>query len=80
MATELRNETDWEFTDISSETERVYVFPNGQTYRVDHPLALHVSDSGGHRIFDGEHCHYVQPREGWAIRWRVRDGAPHFVK
>jgi len=77
---EFKNQSALDFNDISSEAERVYTFPNGQTYRVDHPERLHVSDSGGHRLFDGEHCHYVQPKEGWAIRWRVKDNEPHFVK
>ncbi len=77
--TSFNNETDMDFTDISSERERVYTFPTGKTYQIDHPEQLHVSSSGGHRIFDGTHSHYIQPKEGWAIRWRVKEGFPNFV-
>ncbi len=38
--TALRNETDLEFTDISSEAERVYTFPTGQTRRMESVLAV----------------------------------------
>ena len=75
------NETDLEFSDISSETEREYTFPNGKTYHIGNPLFLNVSPSGGHRLYDeNQYCHYVQPKEGWAIKWKVREGAPNFVK
>lgn len=76
----FRNQSSLTFTDISSEAERIYTFPNGRTYRVANPEQLHVSDSGGHRLFDGTYCYYIQPKEGWVIRWLVKDGQPHFVK
>lgn len=75
VLTDFRNESGLKFTDISTEEFREYSFG----YRIDHPLWLHVSGSGGHRIFNGEHCYYVQPEKGWAISWLVRDGEPHFV-
>jgi len=45
------------------------------------PLYLHVSASGGHRIYsDAGYCWYVQPKEGWYIKWIPREGKPSFVK
>ncbi len=76
---EFNNGTDLEFVDISAERERVYVFPTGLTYTVDHPAWLNVSARGGHRVYDGKYSHYIQTREGWAIRWRTKEGQPNFV-
>jgi hypothetical protein len=75
------NETELEFDDISSETEREYIFPNGQRLWIGNPLYLNVSASGGHRLYteDGW-CWYVQPKESWGIKWKVKEGEPHFVK
>lgn len=77
---ELRNETDHEFIDISSELWRRYDFADGDEVLIELPLCLSVSASGGARILDTEGlCHYVP--EGWIhLEWRVREGAPHFVK
>lgn len=71
---------DW--TDISSEDYRKYIFPTGREIFIQKPLKLLVTDSGGHRIFsavDGGMCFYINP--GWiAIEWKVGKGQPHFVK
>ncbi len=76
----FQNESNLVFTDISSEAYREYIFPSGGTYRVENPQFLHVSSSGEHRIFDGVFSHYIQPVEGWVIRWLAKPGCPHFVK
>ncbi len=76
---EFNNGSEYNFVDISMEVERIYTFPTGQTYWVGHPKYLHVSENGGHRIFDGNFCHYIQAKEGWAIRWQVEEGEFHFV-
>lgn len=75
------NESALVFDDISSEAFREYVFPNGTKYRIESPILLNVSASGGHRLYakDGM-SHYVQPREGWAIRWKSLPDQPNFVK
>ena len=79
--TEFRNESSYIFADISSEKEREYNFPNGQKLKIKNPLRLSVSESGGHRLFtQDEECYYVQPEQGWWIRWKVKEGMPHFVK
>lgn len=75
---QLRNNSDHVFVDISSEVYRQYRFSNGTLVLIDHPVALSVSASGGHRIFDGEKSHYVP--SGWVhLSWEVRGGEPHFV-
>lgn len=75
------NESELKFTDISSEIQREYGLVNGNTLYIGNPLYLHVSESGGHRIYtQDEWCYYIQPKEGWWIKWKVREGKPHFVK
>lgn len=76
--TELRNDSEYNFDDISSEVYRVYEFGD-ETVRIDQPEYLAVSDSG-HRILDEDgESHYIP--YGWSqIRWRAADGEPHFVK
>ena len=52
------------FKDISGEVYREYVYESGARYRVEDPIALHVSVSGGHRIITAEGLSvYVIP--GW---------------
>lgn len=77
----FRNGTDLVFSDISSEKYREYIFPNGAQYKINAPVYINVSKSGGHRIYSADGVsHYVNPSEGWAIRWEVSDGQPNFVK
>lgn len=76
----FNNATELEFTDISSELWREYRFLGDETIRIDRPLRLNVSDSGGHRIFDAEGVSHYIPA-GWIhLQWVVQDGAPNFVK
>lgn len=75
---EFRNNSGLDFKDLSSEEWRSYEFPNGRIVNINGPLKLHVSDSGGHRLFDsaGE-CHYLP--SGWIhLSWKVKNGHPHF--
>jgi hypothetical protein len=75
------NETGLQFEDISAETSREYVFPNGRKLKVEKPLMLNVSESGGHRLYTAEDwSYYVKPSESWYIRWKSKAGNPNFVK
>jgi hypothetical protein len=76
----FNNASGLDFTDISSEEWREYRFLGGETIRIDAPQQLNVSESRGHRIFDGQGVsHYIPP--GWIhLSWKVKDGAPNFVK
>ena len=57
------------WTDISSEEYREYTFPNGEKVKIESPKKLNVSDSGGHRVVDGEgKGHYIP--NGWIhLEW-----------
>lgn len=80
MAIEFRNESGLEFADISSEAERIYNFGSKGFVKIQNPLKLNVSDSGGHRIFsaDGK-SHYIPA--GWVqLTWTVKADQPNFVK
>ena len=80
IAPEFNNGSDLEFTDISSEAWREYRFADGSTVRIDTPLKLNVSDSGGHRIFDAQNrSHYIP--SGWLhLSWEAKPGQPNFVR
>jgi hypothetical protein len=80
---DLITTTDLEFTDISSEEWRAYSYLSGEDIvglRINKPLALHVSKSGGHRVIDDRGiCYYISPK--WvSIIWKPKEGQPHFVK
>ena len=77
---EFRNNSSYNFTDIS-EKYRVYTFVrDSKKYyiRIDKPRKLHISDSGGHRIFseDGT-SHYIPT--GWIhLSWEPTENLAHF--
>ena len=74
------NGSELDFNDISSERSRMYTFQNGRKLRIFRPQYLHVSKSGGHRIYDAlGYSHYVQPAQGWSIRWRTAKNQPDIV-
>jgi hypothetical protein len=79
-APEFNNQSNLDFVDISSEQWREYRFLNGETVRVEAPLRLNVSDSGGHRIFDAAGVSHYIPA-GWVhLMWEAKEGATNFVK
>lgn len=74
------NESGLEFKDISSEEYRVYEWGNFASIRIENPLRLHVSESGGHRIFDAKGVSHYIP-SGWIhIQWKAKEGQANFVK
>lgn len=74
------NKSNHEFTDISSEQFRTYVFANGVEVTIEAPLYLSVARSGGHRVLgDNNISHYIP--SGWVhLYWKPKDGEPNFVK
>ena len=75
------NASDLVFTDISSESKREYVFPNGNILKIKKPKFLNVSPSGGHRLYSEDGwSYYIKPEDSWWIRWKVCQGMPNFVK
>lgn len=70
--TEFKNSSTLTFNDISSEEYRVYEFGNGKIIRIDGPLQLNVSKSGGHRLFDSAGMSHYIPK-GWVhLRWKAK--------
>jgi len=49
--------------DISMETQRSYVYPNGEKYTIKFPKELFIRNTGGHRVVDGTTAHII--RSGW---------------
>ena len=76
---DLRNQSGLEFTDISSERWREYLFADGETVVIDNPLQLHVSQTG-HRILDAQGISHFVPTTWKQLRWEARENAPHFVR
>lgn len=74
------NESEREFTDISSEGYRVYLYPDQTQIQILNPQFLSVSASGNHYVVNAESdCYIIAP--GWrAILWKTKPGAPHFVR
>jgi hypothetical protein len=76
----MNNQSNYQFTDISSEQFRVYVFERGAEIKIDAPTHLSVSKSGGHRLFDSNGVSHYIPA-GWIhLYWVSKDGQPNFVK
>ena len=73
------NESGLKFINISSEEKRIYHFSDGRTLTINYPLKLHVSKSGGHRLYDAINCYYVVPKWNY-ITWVSIKGKPNFVK
>ncbi len=70
---QITNNLEVKFNDISHEVYRVYKFPCGNEVRIDSPIALNVSASGGHRVQDSAgKAHYIPA--GWVhLYWETND-------
>lgn len=70
------NHSGYEFIDISNERVREYHFVN-KILRIDEPMFLYISESGGQRIVSKRgRCLYVPSGFLW-IEWRTYDNKPH---
>lgn len=68
-----------ESIDITSEIYRIYVYKDGQRFRINNPVELFVLDSGSHRVVDSDGVTH-RPTPGWlAISWKPKPGQPAFV-
>ena len=76
---EFKNETTYEFNDISTEKWRKYKFIDGSVVKIKNPLKLHVSENG-HRVFDVSGISHYVPL-GWIhLSWKTKEGQAHFVQ
>jgi len=75
---------EYDFVDVSVEQFREYELANGETYRIDNPVALYVKESGSHRVLaemeNGQYeSHYIDAEGKRPIRWVVEAGQPFFL-
>ena len=76
---DIINGSSLKLNDISSEEWREYEFEENKKVRIENPLGINVSKSGGHRVIDaGGITHYV-PKGWFHISWKPKDGKPHLV-
>lgn len=76
----LINNTEIEFTDISSEQWREVLYSNGNIDRIDSPLYLGNSETTL-RILDAEGVSWIIFKDKIdRIKFQVKEGQPHFVK
>ena len=75
MSKEVTKNLEWK--NIEHEIYRVYYFPDGSEVRIDNPVLLNVSNSGGHRIVDSyDVSHYIP--SGWIhIIWETNDNCAY---
>lgn len=72
-------ENKLEFNDLSDEQYRVYEWAGFVTIRINEPLKLNVSESGGHRVLDKEGVSHYIPK-GWIhLYWKVKEGRHPFA-
>lgn len=74
----LAEETEYDFEDISSEEWREYDF-SGVRVRIENPTYLAVSENG-HRILDEQGISHYVGFDGFYVKWKSGEDAPHFVK
>jgi len=75
---EFKNESKNVFKVINAEKYRIYHWGDGSTVRIENPTHLHVSNSGGHRLFDEQGVSHYIP-SGWIhISWEAKSGKPNF--
>jgi len=75
---DIINESEYNFTDISSEEWREYDF-GGVEVRIDNPIGLAVGENG-HRIVDTNGVSHYVGYDGFYFSWESGEGEPHFVK
>lgn len=76
---EITNNPNLKFDSLEDEQFRVYEFVDGSSFKIENPVALNVSGSGGHRVLDGTGLSHYIPT-GWVhLYWKVKEGAPAFA-
>jgi len=79
MVAKFVNGSNLEFTRIGGEEARTYVFPGEERVTITAPQWLHVSESGGHRLFAADGVSHYIPA-GWIhLYWRAKPGNPNFL-
>lgn len=65
--------------DISGEEFRVYTYADGQTFQINEPISVCITESGSHRVVDAKGMTH-RPTPGWiGLSWKPKPGEPAFV-
>lgn len=73
----IKNVTkDLEWKNISHETYRVYIFPDGKI-KIKKPVKLNVSESGGHRILDNKNVSHYIPYKWIHLYWETNNNCAY---
>ncbi|KKM13697.1 hypothetical protein LCGC14_1713580 [marine sediment metagenome] len=73
---DINIDANLKFHDISSEEWREYEFDGAKIIRIEKPIALNISKTGGHRLVDSAGISHYVPR-GWKhLSWKAD---PQFV-
>jgi len=75
---DIKNESEYSFTDISSERVRRYRF-DGVNVEIQSPVGLAVSENG-HRVIDSSGTVHYIGFNGLYFNWESEEGEPHVVK
>lgn len=71
---ELKEVTDdLEWKNIDHEKYRVYVFPNEEEVRIEEPVLINISKSGGARILDANNVSHYIPYKWIHLYWETND-------
>lgn len=70
MSKEVTKDLEWK--SIEHEIYRVYVFENGKI-KIENPVKINVSKSGGHRILDKKNISHYIPYKWIHLYWETDD-------
>jgi hypothetical protein len=76
---DIKDTANIDWINISGELYRIYEFKD-KNVTVNDPIALNVSKGGGHRVINADGESFYIPSGWYCIRWKAREGVPHFVK
>jgi hypothetical protein len=78
MPIKLKNESNREFIDISSEEHRKYIWRDGFILTLSKPRWLSVSSTGHYIITERGYCYYI-PLGWYVLSWKPKPNKPHIV-
>jgi hypothetical protein len=68
-----------DFEDLQDEEYRIYTFSGGESIKIENPIGLNVSESGGHRIYDSQGISHYIPYKWIHLYWKVKSGHKPFA-
>ena len=74
----ITDNTSLVFSSLEDEIYRQYRFPGGGIVKIDSPVALNVSKSGGHRVLDASGAAHYIPFTWLELVWVVKERKKKF--